>query len=156
VKSYVKRQKNDMADAEAICEAVITANMRVVPIKTREQQERPGAPPHASSVDSSADLSHQRDSRSPAEFGFTAPVGRRSIEELLHVLADPSDKRVPELVRSCLAALGSQLRSLKKQILESDRMILAWHQIKRASVRIVFGRNESPGVTSGRSQPMKA
>src|SRR4029077_17816116 len=38
VKPYVKRQKNDMADAEAICEAVTRANMRFVPIKTPEQQ----------------------------------------------------------------------------------------------------------------------
>jgi transposase len=36
-----------------------------------------------------------------AEFGITAPVGRRGFEELLRVVADPSDKRVPELVRSC-------------------------------------------------------
>ena len=38
VKPYVKRQKNDMADAEAICEAVTRANMRFVPTKTPEQQ----------------------------------------------------------------------------------------------------------------------
>jgi transposase len=63
-----------------------------------------------------------------AEFGITAPVGRRGLEELLGVVANASDKRVPELVRSCLAALGSQLLGLKRQILEFDRMILAWHR----------------------------
>jgi transposase len=60
-----------------------------------------------------------------AEFGVTAPVGRKGIEELLGVIADPSDKRVPDVVRACLAALGSQLPSLKKQILDFDRMITA-------------------------------
>jgi len=77
-----------------------------------------------------------------AEFGIIAPVGRRGIEELLRVVADPSDKRVPELVRSCLAALGSQLLSLKKQILEFDRMILAWHRCNQTSKRL----NCIPGV----------
>ena len=71
-----------------------------------------------------------------AEFGITAPVGRRGIEELLRVVTDPSDKRVPDLVRSCLAALGSQLLSLKKQILEFDRMILAWHRSNQTSKRL--------------------
>jgi transposase len=59
-----------------------------------------------------------------AEFGVIAPVERKGVEELLRVIADPSDKRVPDAVRACLAALGSQLLSLKKQILDFDRMIL--------------------------------
>ena len=41
-----------------------------------------------------------------AEFGIVAPVGRKGVEELLHVVADSSDKRVPEIARACLAALG--------------------------------------------------
>src|SRR5213595_3204305 len=77
-----------------------------------------------------------------AEFGIPAPVGRRGVEELLRVIADPSDKRVPEIVRSCLAALGSQLLSLKKQILEFDRMIMAWHRSNQTSRRL----NCIPGV----------
>src|SRR5262245_8360923 len=44
-----------------------------------------------------------------AEFGVIAPVGRKGVEELLYVVADPNDKRVPEVVRACVAALGSQL-----------------------------------------------
>jgi transposase len=77
-----------------------------------------------------------------AEFGIVAPVGRRGVEELLHVLADPSDKRVSELVRACLVALGGQLLGLKKQILEFDRMILAWHRSNERSKRL----NCIPGV----------
>jgi transposase len=65
-----------------------------------------------------------------AEFGITAPVGRRGLEELLRVVADPRDKRAPELVRACLAALGSQLLGVKKQILEFDQMIPAWHRFQ--------------------------
>src|SRR5215468_10522611 len=114
VKPYVKRQKNDSTDAEAICEAVSRANMRFVPTKTPEQQS--GLMLHRTrhlfmrqqtSV-INAIRAHL------AEFGIVAPVGRRGVEELLRVVADPSDKRVPEVVRACLAALGSQLLSLKK------------------------------------------
>jgi transposase len=47
-----------------------------------------------------------------AEFGIVAPVGRNGIEQLLDVVADASDQRVPELARACLAALGAQLREL--------------------------------------------
>ena len=142
VKPYVKRQKNDAADAEAICEAVTRTNMRFVPIKTPEQQS--GLMLHRTrhlfirqqtSV-INAIRAHL------AEFGVTAAVGRKGIEELLRVIADPSDKRVPDVVRTCLAALGSQLLSLKKQILDFDRMIMAWHRSNQTSKRL----NCIPGV----------
>ena len=69
-------------------------------------------------------------------------VGRRGIEELLRVVADPSDKRLPEVVRVCVATLASQLLSLKKQILDFDRMIMAWHRSNQTSKRL----NGIPGV----------
>src|SRR6202023_2610503 len=90
VKPYVKRQKNDAADAKAICEAVTRPNMRFVPIKTPEQQS--GLMLHRTrhlfirqqtSV-INAIRAHL------AEFGVTAPVRRKGIEELLGVIADPS------------------------------------------------------------------
>jgi transposase len=70
------------------------------------------------------------------EFGIVAPVGRNGVEDLLDLVADPSDKRVPEIVRACLAALGPQLRRLKEQILEFDRMIRAWHRSNEMSLRL--------------------
>ena len=125
VEPYVKRQKNDMADAEAICEAVTRTNMRFVPIKTPEQQS--GLVLHRTrhllirqqTAVVNAIRAHL------AGFGIVAPVGRKGVEELLRVVADGNDKRVPEVVHACLGALGSQLLSLKKQILELDRMIMA-------------------------------
>src|SRR5665811_1797672 len=77
-----------------------------------------------------------------AEFGIVAPVGRKGVTELLHIVADPNDKRVSELVRACLAALGGQLLSLKQQIVEFDRMILAWHRSNQTSKRLHY----IPGV----------
>jgi transposase len=142
VKPYVKRQKNDMADAEAICKAVTRANMRFVPTKRPEQQS--GLMLHRTrhlfirqqtSV-INAIRAHL------AEFGITAPVGRKGMEVLLGVIADPSDKRVPDVVRTCVAALGSQLLSPKKRILDFDRMILAWHRSDQTSKRL----NCIPGI----------
>jgi transposase len=77
-----------------------------------------------------------------AEFGIVAPVGRRGVEALLNVVSDASDKRVPVVARMCLAALGVQLRRLKEQILEFDRMIMAWHRSHEASRRL----DAIPGV----------
>ena len=71
-----------------------------------------------------------------AEFGIVAPLGRLGVEELLLVVADPKDKQMPEVARACLAALGAQLRVLKKQILEFDRMINAWHRSSETSKRL--------------------
>jgi transposase len=71
-----------------------------------------------------------------AEFGIVAPVGRRGVDQLLTVVADTSDKRLPEVTRNCVAALGAQLQMLKAQILEFDRMIRAWHRSSEASKRL--------------------
>jgi hypothetical protein len=49
-----------------------------------------------------------------AEFGIVAPAGRKGVTELLHIVADTSDKRVSEVVRACLAALGTQLLSINR------------------------------------------
>ena len=142
VKPYVKRQKNDAADAEAICEAVTRANMRFVATKTPEQQSclMLHRTRHLFVRQQTAVINAIR--AHLAEYGIVAPVGRNGVEELLGVVADPSDKRVPEVARACLAALGAQLRMLKAQILEFDRLINAWHRSNETSKRL----DEIPGV----------
>jgi transposase len=142
VKPYVKRQKNDMADAEAICEAVTRANMRFVPIKTPEQQSclMLHRTRHLFIRQQTAVINAIR--AHLAEFGIVAPVGRKGVEQLLDVVADASDKRLPEIARSCILALGTQLRTLKVQILNFDRQIMAWHRSNEASTRL----DAIPGV----------
>jgi transposase len=142
VKPYIKRQKNDAADAEAICEAVTRPSMRFVETKTPEQQSclMLHRTPHLFIRQQTAVINAIR--AHLAEFGIVAPVGRNGVEELLGVVADPSDQRVPEIVRMCLAALGAQLRMLKAQILEFDRMINAWHRSNEKSKRL----DAIPGV----------
>jgi transposase len=142
VKPYVKRQKNDATDAEAICEAVTRPNMRFVETKTPEQQgcltlhrTRHLFIRQQTSV-INAIRAHL------AEFGIVAPVGRKGVDQLLTVVSDASDKRLPEVTRSCVAALGAQLQMLKAQILEFDRMIRAWHRSSETSKRL----DAIPGV----------
>ena len=142
VKPYVKRQKNDAADAEAICEAVTRTNMRFVPTKTPEQQSclTLHRTRHLFIRQQTAVINSIR--AHLAEFGIVAPVGRKGVEELLHIVADPSDKRLPDVAHACLVALGSQLLSLKEQIVAFDRMIMAWHRSYDASRRL----DAIPGV----------
>ena len=146
VKPYLKRQKNDAADAEAICEAVMRPSMRFVATKTPEQQSclMLHRTRHLFIRQQTAAINAIR--AHLAEFGIVAPVGRNGVEELLDVVADPDDERVPEVARECLAALGAQLRMLKAQVLEFDRRILAWHRSNETSKQL----DEIPGVSDRR------
>ena len=154
VKPYVKRQKNDAADAEAICEAVTRANMRFVETKTPEQQSclMLHRTRHLFIRQQTAVINAIR--AHLAEFGVVAPVGRNGVEALLDVVADSSDKRVPEIARACLVALGAHLRVLKTQILEFDRLIMAWHRSNETSKRLdeIPGRRAGIGHSSGRQR----
>src|SRR5262245_60007925 len=142
VRPYVKRQKNDAADAEAICEAVTRATMRFVATKTLEQQSclMLHRTRHLFIRQQTAVINAIR--AHLAEFGIVAPVGRNGVEQLLHVAANASDKRLPNVARACVAALGVQLRMIKARILEFDRLIVAWHRSNAASKRL----DEIPGV----------
>ena len=142
VKPYVKRHKNDATDAEAICEAVARPNMRFVATKTPEQQSclTLHRTRHLFIRQQTSVINAIR--AHLAEFGIVAPVGRQGVEQLLSVAANSNDKRLPEVARACVAALGAQLRTLKAQILEFDRMINAWHRSNGASRRL----DDIPGV----------
>ncbi len=97
LKPYVKRGKNDAADAKAICEAMTRPTMRFVPVKTPEQQSvmmlhrvRLMLNRHRTQLSNSirAHLS---------EFGIVAPIGRRGLDQLLAIVADKDDARVPPI-----------------------------------------------------------
>jgi transposase len=142
VKPYLKRQKNDAADAEAICEAVTRPTMCFVPVKSPEQQSLMML--HRVRLM----LNRQRTQISNAlrshlsEFGVVAPIGRNGIEQLLLVINDENDARIPTDARHCLRMLEAQLKVVKEQILENDRRV-------RASARETdLGRRlmEIPGV----------
>jgi len=142
VKPYVKRHKNDATDAEAICEAVARPNMRFVATKTPEQQSclTLHRARHLFIRQQTSVINVIR--ALLAEFGIVAPVGRNGVDQLLGIAADANDRRLPEVARACVIALGAQLRMLKAQILEFDRMIMAWHRSSEASRRL----HDIPGV----------
>jgi transposase len=142
VKAYVKIQKNDAADAEAICEAVTRPTMRFVELKTCEQQS-------VLILHRSRQLFvRQRTTlinairAHLAEFGIVAQIGRNGVEKLLQTICDDEDGRVPEIARSCLKALAMQLHLATRQILEADRRILAWHRSNATSRRL----DHIPGI----------
>ena len=137
VKPYVKRQKNDTADAEAICEAVTRPTMRFVEVKTPEQQSilvlhRTRLMLMRQRIQvSNAIRGHM------AEFGVVAPIGRKGLQRLIEVLNDERDQRVAEAARDCLKMLADQLMLVNNQILEMDRRIMASARATDAGRRLM-------------------
>ena len=135
VKPYVKSQKNDAADAEAICEAVQRPTMRFVPIKTADQQAvlllhrtRDLLIRQRSSL-ISAIRSHF------AEFGVVAGARIRNIDRLLSLL-ESTDTKLPELARQMLRVLSDQLREIAVRVAKVEAELLAWHRENQVSCRL--------------------
>ena len=105
VKPYVKRQKNDLADAEAICEAVTRPTMRFVATKTPEQQSclMLHRTRHLFIRQQTAVINAIR--AHLAEFGIVAPVGRKGVEQLLDVVADANDTNACPRWLACVSPL---------------------------------------------------
>ena len=137
VKPYVKRGKNDAADAEAICEAVTRATMRFVPVKAPEQQA--AVMLHRTR----ALLMRQRIMvvnalrGHLAEFGLIAPQGAKGLADLLERSFRPDGTGpIPSLARAALAPLVSQVMQLQGAIKTIDAELLAWHRQNAASRRL--------------------
>ena len=135
VKPYVKRQKNDAADAEAICEAVARPNMRFVTFKTEEQQS-------VLVLHRSRDLLMRQRTMilnairaHLAEFGNITAQGSRKVVELVAELHNGT-RKVPEIARVALLALAAQLDSLVTAIRGIEHQLLAWHRQNSTSQRL--------------------
>jgi transposase len=124
-KAYVRRNKNDPADAAAICEAVSRPSMRFVPIKTLKQQSE------AVTHKARELLMKQRTMASNslrglmAEFGIVVPEGAHHIGKLLAILADPEDTSIPDVARAALNTMREMLSALNEQIAVLDNTIKA-------------------------------
>ena len=125
VKPYVKRQKNDAADAEAICEAVTRPTMRFVPVKSPEQQSIMVLHKTRQMVMRQRTKLTNTIRAHMAEIGIVAPIGRKGLELLLEIISQDEDGRLPEVSRSCLRMLADQFSMVKAHILELDRAIVA-------------------------------
>jgi transposase len=123
VKPYVKRHKNDRADAEAICEAVQRPSMCFVAVKTEEQQSilvihRVRETLVAQKTQLITALRAHL-----AEFGIVAPQGAGKVAQLTAVLADPEDTRIPGLARQVLQNLVDQLRDTERRVEDLDAQL---------------------------------
>ena len=134
VKPYVKRNKNDAADAEAICEAMSRPVMRFVPVKSAAQQaalmlvgRRDGLVRRRTQL-SNAIRGHA------AEFGLVAAKGLHKIEPLLRRIA--TDAKLPDLAKELLADYGEEYAELQKRISAIETKLKAWHRGNETSRRL--------------------
>lgn len=136
VKPYVKTNKNDASDAEAICEAVARPNMRFVPVKSVEQQTVLGV--HRARqgfvVERTAQANQIRGLL--YELGIVIPKGIRHIEKLLPQILEDAENGLPEVSRSLFARLFEHFRQLGLQVKELESQIRAWHRQSEASGRL--------------------
>jgi len=142
VKAYLKRSKNDANDAAAICEAVTRPSMRFVAVKTKEQQA-------ALMLHRARQLLvRQRTMLSNAirghlsELGIVSAKGRNGTGELLEIITDDADRRIPLLARGILKVLAAQYSAIGAEIASIGKSILAWHRSCEASRRL----EEIPGI----------
>jgi transposase len=140
VKPYVKRGKNDAADAEALCEAMSRPTMRFVPMKTAEQQAA------LMLVGVRDRLIRNRTQLAnairgyAAEFGLTAAKGMAHVDRLLERLQ--ADASLPALARELFAVQVKEHAQLRAQINEIDIKLMAWHRANECSRRLA----QIPGV----------
>jgi transposase len=136
VKAYVKRNKNDAADAEAICEAVRRPTMRFVRAKSAEQQ---GQLMQHRTRDL---LMRQRTQlinalrAHMAELGIVAAQGREGIKQLLTIVAGERDARMPVDAHASLVVLAAGLQAVQTMIGSIERRIITQHRSNEASKRL--------------------
>ena len=134
VKPYVKRGKNDAADAEALCEAMSRPTMRFVPVKSAESQAALMlAGVRERLVRNRVQLANAIRGYA-AEFGVVAGKGRAKIEPLLSRLQ--ADERVPPLARALFAAQAREYAQVAAQIAAIEAQLMAWHRTNETSRRL--------------------
>jgi transposase len=136
VKAYVKRNKNDAADAEAICEAVRRPTMRFARAKSAEQQGR--LMQHRT-----RDLLLRQQTQvinalraHLAELGIVAAQGREGLKQLLAIIADEKDVRLPIDARASLIVMAAQLQALHTMIGSIEKRLIVQHRANEASKRL--------------------
>lgn len=125
VKPFVRRNKNDARDAEAICEAVRRPNLRFVAVKSVEQQAARG-------LERARDLLVKQQTQMMncvrsllAELGIVAAQGRRGFAELARRVADEADAEIPEPLRAALRPLVKNVETLRQDIAALEERIVA-------------------------------
>ena len=142
VKPYVKSNKNDRADAQAICEAVGRPSMRFVPIKSVEQQSVLALHRARQGFVKERTAQGNQIRGLLAEFGVSMPVGIGQIARGIPRILGDADNGLPERFRALLARLYEHFQHLHTQVIALEREIKAWHAQNAVSQRAA----QVPGV----------
>lgn len=135
VKAYVKRNKNDAADAEAICEAVRRPTMRFVAVKSVDAQSilMLHRARHLLVRQRTAQVSAMR--AHLAEYGIIAPKGRAHVRALIEAL-DSGEGMLPVIARQVLILIARMIESLSEQIRKIEIELMAWHRTNQTCRRL--------------------
>jgi transposase len=142
VKPYVKANKTDAADAEAICEAVTRPTMRFVPIKNAEQQAILSLHRARQGFVRARTAQANQLRGLLAEYGITLPQGISHVANRLPEIIEDADNELPGLFRGLLQRLVAHLRELNHQVHELEEQIEVWHRANEASQRLA----KIPGI----------
>jgi transposase len=136
VKPYVKTNKNDVADAEAICEAVGRPNMRFVPIKNIEQQAVLALHRVRQGFVKARTAQANQIRGLLAEFGLVIPQGIAHIAKRVPELIDDASNELPGSFRLLVQRLLEQLKEFDRQVHEIESQIIVWHRTNDGSRRL--------------------
>ena len=137
VKAYVKRQKNDAADAASICEAVTRPSMRFVPVKSAEQQSTLAMHRTRNLLISQRTQLINALRAHLAELGIVAEKGRDGLARLIAILKDEATlQSLPAAMLQALRAMVAALAALQTQVAELDRSIRDQHRASDVSRRL--------------------
>jgi transposase len=136
VKAYIKRNKHDAADAEAICEAVGRPTMRFVPVKTADQQATQLLHRGREQLVRQRTMLVNALRAHLAEFGVVAAQGLRKVGELIAIISDDGDRRLPAVARQVLRVLANQIEQVEAAVAALERQLLAWHNSNPVSQRL--------------------
>ena len=136
VKPYVKTNKHDMADAEAICEAVSRPNMRFVAIKNIEQQAILAVHRARQGLVKARTAQANQIRGLLSEFGIVIPQGIHSIAKRVPDILEDAENGLPGTMRHLLKRLNDHLKELGRQAEELELQIKLWHKENEASQRL--------------------
>ena len=136
VKPYVKTNKHDMADAEAICEAVSRPNMRFVPIKNIEQQAILSVHRARQGLVKARTAQANQIRGLLSEFGMVIPQGIHSIAKRVPDILEDAENGLPGTMRHLLKRLNDHLKELSRQVEELELQIKLWHKENEASQKL--------------------
>jgi transposase len=125
-KAYLRRNKNDAADAAAICEAVSRPSMRFVVAKTEAQQAQAGVHKVRELLVKQRTMAINHLRGMMAEFGIVVAEGPQHAPELVAIVLDPTDTRIPALLRQPLMAIADLLASIERKLQGIDKQLLDW------------------------------